>query len=125
MRKRKFEKEFSLINLSQATRMSSTRTMFDLYSVNLYYFEQYNALILPAGILYRPIFDLEYPTYLNYATIGVYLAHEIWHFIEKEIFKNIPDDEFYSHPYVKHLQCLQTNYQKYVTHKYGDIQIGE
>lgn len=124
MKKRKFEKEFSLINSHQASRMSNTKEMFGLFSANLYYFEEYNTLILPAGILYKPIFDVKNPAYLNYATIGVYLSHEIWHFIEKEIFRNIPDDKFFTHPYIQHLQCLKNNYQKYVLQRHGDIQIG-
>lgn len=124
MKKRKFEKEFSLINLNQSTRMKNKKTMIDLFSVNLFYFQEYNTIILPGGILYDPIFNLKNPSYLNYATVGSYLSHEIWHLIEKIIFDNIPTEEFYTHPYIQHLHCLKSSYQTYVSHKYEDIQIG-
>ncbi len=83
MRKRNYEKEFDLINTYQHHRMQNSSTMIDLFSVNMFYFEQYNSIILPGGILYEPIFNTKYPLYLNYATVGVYLSHELWHFIEK------------------------------------------
>jgi predicted metalloendopeptidase len=83
MKKRNYEKEFDLVNTHQSVRMQNANTMIDLFSVNLFFFEQYNTLILPGGILYDPIFNTQNPAYMNYATVGVYLSHEIWHFIEK------------------------------------------
>ena len=119
-----YKQEFELVNSNQMETMRNRNTIIDLFSVNLYYFEQFNIIMMPAGILYDPIFNLDYPSYLNYATIGVYLAHEIWHFIEKELLKNIDEKSILTHPYLQHLECLTQNYQKFVKLKYGKVIAG-
>ncbi|KAF4519816.1 hypothetical protein B566_EDAN006830 [Ephemera danica] len=38
-----------------------------------------NEIIFPLGILRHPMFNLEYPMYLNFANIGIVIGHEITH----------------------------------------------
>ena len=125
MKKRIFKKEFQLLNTYQSDHIKRKESIVDLFSVNLFYFDQYNTLIMPAGVLYDPIFNIKNPIYLNYATIGVYLSHEIWHFAEKEIFKGLSDMDLFSHPYIKYITCLKKNYQTYIKIKHGNIKIGK
>lgn len=125
MKKRSFKRDFDLLNTYQSDRMQKKKSIVDFFSVNLFYFDQFNTLIMPAGVLYDPIFNVQNPMYLNYATIGVYLSHEIWHFAEKQIFKGLSDLDFITHPYIKYITCLKANYQTYINIKYGNQKIGE
>jgi endothelin-converting enzyme len=49
----------------------------DPQDVNAYYNPLLNEIVFPAGILQKPFFDLEYPSYLNYGGIGAVMGHEL------------------------------------------------
>ena len=115
IKKANHDKEFDLLDIQQIKRIRNKKYIFDIFLANLMYLKQYNTLIMPAGILIDPIFNLDNPIYLNYATIGSYLAHEIWHMIDEEILKS----EISKIGYEKRLVCLRNNYAKYVHDKYG------
>lgn len=52
---------------------------FSAYTVNAMYMPNRNAIVLPAGILRKPIFDPEASYEENYGAIGYVIGHEISH----------------------------------------------
>lgn len=48
-------------------------------TVNAYYTPTKNQIVLPAGILQTPFYNLAYPSSLNYGAMGVVLGHELTH----------------------------------------------
>ncbi|XP_059472618.1 neprilysin-1-like [Neocloeon triangulifer] len=48
-------------------------------TVNAFHNPTTNEIIFPLGILRHPMFNLDYPMYLNFANIGVVIGHEITH----------------------------------------------
>lgn len=55
------------------------RDIFDATVVNAYYNRKKNKVFIPGGILHRPFFDPDLPAYLNYASLGYIVFHEIAH----------------------------------------------
>ena len=53
------------------------------FEVNAYYNSQFNELVIPAGILQAPFFDLKQSLIKNYAGIGVVIGHEIFHSLDE------------------------------------------
>lgn len=76
---------------------------FSPYMVNAAYYPNYNAIVLPAGILRKPIYDKDAPAAQNYGAIGYIVGHEISHafdtsgasFDENGRFLNWWEDEDY------------------------------
>lgn len=52
---------------------------FSAYTVNAMYMPNHNAIVLPAGILRKPIFDPDASYEENYGAIGYVIGHEISH----------------------------------------------
>ncbi len=52
---------------------------FSAYTVNAMYMPSYNTMVLPAGILRKPIFDVNNSYEENYGAIGYIIGHEISH----------------------------------------------
>ncbi|KAK0175625.1 hypothetical protein PV327_009363 [Microctonus hyperodae] len=48
-------------------------------SVNAYYTPTKNQIVIPAGILQNPFYDMDNPSSLNYGGIGVVMGHELTH----------------------------------------------
>ncbi|XP_054008314.1 endothelin-converting enzyme homolog isoform X3 [Hylaeus anthracinus] len=48
-------------------------------TVNAYYRPTKNQMVLPAGILQSPFYDMENPSSLNFGGIGVVMGHELTH----------------------------------------------
>jgi endothelin-converting enzyme len=48
-------------------------------TVNAYYNPPGNELVFPAGIMQRPVFDLEAPAYMSYGAFGSVAGHELSH----------------------------------------------
>ncbi|KAF7732128.1 hypothetical protein EC973_006383 [Apophysomyces ossiformis] len=46
---------------------------------SVYYNRELNQLILPAGVLLSPIFDVTAPEYLNFGSLGSMVGHELLH----------------------------------------------
>ena len=74
MREKQFEIEFEAVE-KQETRKKSD---FDMFLSTPLFLKEYQTLIFPIIILMEPIFSLSNPLYLNYATVGVYLAVNIF-----------------------------------------------
>ncbi|KAF9433944.1 hypothetical protein BGZ76_008792 [Entomortierella beljakovae] len=51
----------------------------DAQTINAYYDRDTNAIIIPAGFLQRPLFNMGDLDFLNYAAIGTIIGHEITH----------------------------------------------
>jgi predicted metalloendopeptidase len=47
--------------------------------VNAWYQPQVNSITLPAAILQPPFFDPDWPSAVNYGSLGVVVAHELSH----------------------------------------------
>jgi predicted metalloendopeptidase len=111
-----YEREFDLVGKSQRTRIRDKKHIFDIFLTNLIYLKDHNSLFMPIGTLIEPIFDMQQPTYLNYATIGSYLAHEIWHMIHEDLIRS---SNASLQAYVEKLECLKENYERFVLHKFN------
>lgn len=85
LRNKDYETKFDLLDKKPSDRMRSKDYVFDIFFANLMYLDAHNTLLMPAGVLVEPIFDKENPVYLNMATIGVCMSHEIWHLVHKQI----------------------------------------
>ncbi|KAI8078350.1 hypothetical protein BDF21DRAFT_363405 [Thamnidium elegans] len=48
-------------------------------TVNAYYTPNSNEIVIPAGILQSPFYNIAYPEYLNYGGIGMVIGHELTH----------------------------------------------
>ncbi|KAI8645191.1 hypothetical protein BD408DRAFT_382426 [Parasitella parasitica] len=48
-------------------------------TVNAYYTPNGNEIVIPAGIMQPPMYDSNYPEYLNYGGLGTVIGHEITH----------------------------------------------
>jgi hypothetical protein len=70
-----YKKEIDVLGVEQVTRIRSKKYIFDIFLANLMYLKDFNALLMPAGVVVDPIFNMNNPLYLNYATIGVYISH--------------------------------------------------
>jgi predicted metalloendopeptidase len=80
MRTKQFEIEFEGVEM-----MNEPKKEFDMFLFTPLFLKEYNTLVYPAVTLLEPIFSLKNPIYLNYATVGVFLSHEIWHSIEVKL----------------------------------------
>lgn len=50
-----------------------------VFSVNAYYYEQANEIVIPAGQLYWPFYKTDAPLGWNYGALGCILGHEMTH----------------------------------------------
>lgn len=117
LRRAFFKKDFDLLGISQAERIRNRAYVFDIFLANLMYLKEFNTLIMPAGMASEPIFNTNHPAYLNFATIGTYMSHEIWHAVHEELLEST--DEHTQSQYVQRLNCLVNNYNQYTKSKYG------
>jgi predicted metalloendopeptidase len=111
LKKKEFEKEYDLLDVQQLERIRSNNYVFGIYLTNLIYLKDFNTLLMPAGVLVEPIFDINNQLYLNYATIGAYISHELWHLIEVAL------DDLLAYK-LNAESCLLTNYVAYAKEKF-------
>ncbi|XP_063995293.1 neprilysin-1-like isoform X2 [Diachasmimorpha longicaudata] len=52
--------------------------------LNAFYMQIANAVVVPAGILQPPLFELNRPKILNYAAIGPLIGHEVSHALDSQ-----------------------------------------
>ncbi|XP_075745029.1 neprilysin-1 isoform X2 [Rhipicephalus microplus] len=67
---------------------------FNAAMVNAYYSRTDNKIVIPAGIIQDPFFDPGLPRYINYATLGYIILHEITHGFDSEGRKYNDDGAF-------------------------------
>ncbi|XP_030753376.1 membrane metallo-endopeptidase-like 1 [Sitophilus oryzae] len=79
-------------------------------SVNAYYVHDLNILILPAPILYPPVYDPSRPQYLNYGSLGHIIGHELTHTFSNNLWNNDTRKKF-----EENAQCIVKDYEKFVT----------
>ncbi|KDN65333.1 putative peptidase family M13 [Colletotrichum sublineola] len=48
-------------------------------TTNAYYYSSYNDIVISAGIQQQPLYSVEYPSYINYGSLGSFLGHELTH----------------------------------------------
>ncbi|EFQ31298.1 peptidase family M13 [Colletotrichum graminicola] len=48
-------------------------------TTNAYYYATYNDIVISAGIQQQPVYSVEYPSYVNYGSLGSILGHELTH----------------------------------------------
>lgn len=60
-------------------KIDAAAWMMTAHTVNAYYDPALNEIVLPAGILQAPLFDMAADDAANYGAIGVQIAHEISH----------------------------------------------
>ena len=70
-----FEKDVKRAN----TQLDPTHWEDAVFEVNAYYYNEGNRLILPAGILNSPFFDIEKGDGWNFGGIGAIIGHELTH----------------------------------------------
>ena len=117
LRRAFFNKELDLHGVEQAKRIRNNKYIFDIFLANLMYLKDFNTLLMPAGVLVEPIFNYNNPIYLNFATIGTYMSHEIWHAIHEDLLLTSSNTTKYN--YMARLNCLVNNYYQYTKKKYG------
>lgn len=53
--------------------------LFSPSVVNAFYFPTFNDIFIQAGIQQQPLYDVDYPSYINYGSMGTILGHELTH----------------------------------------------
>jgi len=76
-RSRRFEWERKAAQTGK--KIDAGAWMMTAHTVNAYYDPALNEIVLPAGILQAPLFDMAADEAANYGGIGVQIAHEISH----------------------------------------------
>tara|TARA_B110000977_G_scaffold196514_1_gene277036 strand:- start:522 stop:2366 length:1845 start_codon:yes stop_codon:yes gene_type:complete len=116
-------------------KINKTHWEMDCYRVNAYYEPVYNQIVIPAGILQPPYYDINADNALNYGAIGTIIGHELTHgfddtgkqFNENGIMKNwwIKSN---AQKYTRKLKLLITQYDNYKLYNEkinGKLTIGE
>ena len=113
--KKMFKNEYRYLEIDIKEVFSNSNVLFDIFEANMFYIEHFNAILIPAIVFLEPMFSLENPYYLSYATIGVFMAHELWHSIEHILHEYETTQKIYQNYSI----CLIDNYKKYIELKYG------
>ncbi|XP_015124902.1 neprilysin-11 [Diachasma alloeum] len=95
-------------------------------AVNAYYIPVLNTMMVPAGILQPPLFDLNRPSVINYGMIGATIGHEISHALDsngRRFDKNGNAVTWWSQPnidkYEEHAQCFIHQFNNYTIYEDG------
>ncbi|XP_054266542.1 neprilysin-2-like [Macrosteles quadrilineatus] len=75
----RWEDNYNYRQLRQPVNKTDWREHSNVAIANAFYDPLENSMLIPAGILQRPFFDAKLPKYVNYAAIGLGMAHEITH----------------------------------------------
>ncbi|CAF0711083.1 unnamed protein product [Brachionus calyciflorus] len=117
MRQYAYSRDFDMVGVEQKNRLHDKEHIFDIFEANLLNIERHNVLLIPAGVLIEPIFNQNNPIYLNYATFGSFMAHEIFHLIS-DILLHYSSEQTRDN-YINKVHCLIDNYEKYTKMYYG------
>ncbi|KAH1014905.1 hypothetical protein HUJ05_012713 [Dendroctonus ponderosae] len=64
-------------NYTQMENQADVRN--PIMSISMYYVREENTIYVPAPVLQRPIYDTNWPQYLNYGALGAMIGHELMH----------------------------------------------
>ncbi|KAH6891212.1 hypothetical protein B0T10DRAFT_458610 [Thelonectria olida] len=53
--------------------------LIDAYDTETYYSHQLNRVVIPAGTMVPPMFDVQLPSYVNYGALGTFMGTELMH----------------------------------------------
>ncbi|GKT41329.1 neprilysin-1 [Colletotrichum spaethianum] len=108
--------------------------------VNAYYSPQLNDITILAGIQQQPLYDVEYPSYINYGGLGTVLGHELTHGFDNVGHKFAPNgslsnwfDESSEKAFTERAGCFVKQYSEFSVaapngtrvHVKGDSTLGE
>ncbi|RKP23650.1 hypothetical protein SYNPS1DRAFT_5426, partial [Syncephalis pseudoplumigaleata] len=89
-------------------------------SVNMYYSRFDNAIVVPAGILQPPFYSHDHPSYYNYGSLGMFIAHELSHAFDDRGRKFDATGQLHdwwtkgtSNEFNKKAECFQSQYARY------------
>ncbi|XP_046689150.1 neprilysin-2-like, partial [Homalodisca vitripennis] len=71
--------DYKFRQLREEVNRTDWRSHGTVTTVNAFYYHMENSMQFPAGILQQPFFSARVPQYVNYATIGFVIGHEITH----------------------------------------------
>ncbi|XP_008211047.1 neprilysin-2-like isoform X2 [Nasonia vitripennis] len=75
----RFHFNFELTGIGTLSNNSLWTVFADSTVVNAYYYAADNTIVLLAALLQPPLFDVSWPSFAKYGSIGFMIAHEIMH----------------------------------------------
>ncbi|XP_031638615.1 neprilysin-2-like [Contarinia nasturtii] len=84
LRIRNFSTKLAINKLRKSVNKTDWETHSMSFLVNGFYSPPENSIQLPAAVLQDRFFSADRPSYMNYATIGWFIAHEITHGFDDE-----------------------------------------
>uniref|UniRef100_A0A1B6DLB7 Peptidase M13 N-terminal domain-containing protein n=3 Tax=Clastoptera arizonana TaxID=38151 RepID=A0A1B6DLB7_9HEMI len=111
---------FAYINKQKQPKLTDWLRFRDIFEIDGYYITKSNAIMVPAGVLFYPMFGLHWPMYLNFGFIGNIIGQKVtqefdmmgkWYDstgAERNWFGDKTEQEF-----VKRLQCVIKDANKY------------
>ncbi|KAK2008261.1 endothelin-converting enzyme 1 [Colletotrichum eremochloae] len=88
--------------------------------VNAYYFPTFNDINILAGIEQKPLYDVGYPSYINYGGMGAVLGHELTHGFDNQGHRYAPNgshttwfDESSEKAFNDRAKCFVEQYGKF------------
>ena len=68
-----------LVNAQVEANGHWTSKLMDYSTINAFYYRKQNYAMVGPGLSRPPFFDANYPSYINYAALGLVIGHEITH----------------------------------------------
>ncbi|KAL0933355.1 peptidase family M13 (endothelin-converting enzyme 1) [Colletotrichum truncatum] len=114
--------------------------LFSPSVVNAFYFPEFNDIFIQAGIQQQPLYDVDYPSYINYGGMGAVLGHELTHGFDDQGHNYGPDgsftnwfDESSEKAFQERAQCFAKQYDEFavtapngtLVHVEGNFTLGE
>ncbi|KAJ0166554.1 Endothelin-converting enzyme 2 [Colletotrichum tanaceti] len=88
--------------------------------VNAFYFPVFNDIFIQAGIQQQPLYDVGYPSYINYGGMGTILGHELTHGFDNSGHNFAPDgaltnwfDEGSEDAFSDRAECFAKQYSEF------------
>ncbi|WQF79069.1 Putative peptidase M13, metallopeptidase, catalytic domain superfamily, peptidase M13, domain 2 [Colletotrichum destructivum] len=88
--------------------------------VNAFYFPEFNDIFIQAGIQQQPLYDVGYPSYINYGGMGTILGHELTHGFDNQGHNYAPDgaltnwfDESSEDAFSDRAECFAKQYSEF------------
>ncbi|GKT82149.1 peptidase family M13 [Colletotrichum tofieldiae] len=94
--------------------------LFSPSTVNAFYFPTFNDIFIQAGIEQQPLYDVAYPSYINYGGMGAVLGHELTHGFDDVGHNYAPNgslikwfDESSEKSFTERAKCFSQQYSKF------------